>query len=440
MRTAPRGAVFFGAVTGVAFLPKSPRTQGRRRAYCRDNPARMKKRILYIEGNIDGTVGGSYFVLFDLASRLDRSKFEPIVGFHRDNYLIEQFRANGIQTVLFEPHLPWVPKNPLVRALLAPLRKVVNVWRGVLGPAFRYARWLRKNPVDLINLNNSITRNHSWMLAARWTGTACTSHEMGICTRGEFDALTRFLGPRLDKVVCVSHAVHDNMKACGCDYPNTVVIHNGIDLARYQRRETPDELRRKHGIPADAEVTGVVGHIRYWKGQETIVRATALLKKEFPRIRVLLVGDSSESDRAYREKLETIARELDIVDNLVFTGFQKNAIDYMALMDVVAHTSVDPEPFGIVTLEAMSLAKPLVSTTHGGPAEVVVQGETGLLVDAGKPELLADAIASLLRDRARAAELGRKGLARLHEKFGIEKNVAANAAVYDEVLGSRRAG
>jgi glycosyltransferase involved in cell wall biosynthesis len=182
-------------------------------------------------------------------------------------------------------------------------------------------------------------------------------------------------------------------------------------------------------------VTGVVGHIRYWKGQEIMVRATALLKAEFPRLRCLLVGDSGESDRAYRDKIERLTHELGITENVIFTGFQRNAIDYMALMDVVAHCSVDPEPFGIVTLEAMSLAKPLVSTTIGGPAEVVVQGETGLLVDARKPELLANAIASLLRDREYAARLGRKGFARMHEHFGIEKNVAANSNVYDEILG-----
>jgi glycosyltransferase involved in cell wall biosynthesis len=271
------------------------------------------------------------------------------------------------------------------------------------------------------------------MLAARWTGTPCMTHEMGICT--EFDFLARYLGPRLERVVCVSHAVHDNMKQLGCDYPNTVVIHNGIDLSRYHRLETPEELRKKHGIAPDAEVVGVVGNIRVWKGQEIIVRATALLKKEFPRLRCLLVGQCGESDRDYGNKLRDICRELDIAENVIFTGFQRNAIDYMALMDVVAHTSIDPEPFGIVTLEAMSLAKPLVSTTIGGPAEVVVQGETGLLVDAGDPALLANAIATLLRDRAHAAELGRKGLARLHERFSIEKNVAENSAVYDEILG-----
>ncbi len=393
---------------------------------------RMKKKILYIEGNTDGTVGGSYFLLYDLVSRLDRERFEPIVGFHRENYLIERFKALGVETILFPGPNPWVLKNPLLGALLLPVKRLVNVFRNFLGPARARKQFLVDRKIDLVNLNNSITRNHAWMLAARWAGVPCMTHEMGI--NSKFSAMSRFFGKRLESIICLSHAIHDNMKALGCDYPNTRVIHCGIDLERYQRRETPAELRAKHNIPADSPVVGVVGNLRTWKGQEIMVRATALLKDRFPRLRCVLVGDCGERDKKYGEMLNNLCRELGVTEHVIFAGFQRNAIDYMGLMDVVAHTSIEPEPFGIVTLEAMSLSKPLVSTTIGGPAEVVVSGETGLLVEAGKPEQLANAIASLLADQARAAEYGRKGFARLQQHFGIAKNIAATTAVYRQVL------
>jgi len=393
----------------------------------------MKKRILYIEGNTDGTVGGSYYLLFDLVSRLDREKFEPIVGFHRDNFLIERFRAIGVETIVFSNPVPWVPKGFLFKTVLSPLKKLVNLYRGFFVPAREYARFLRDRKIDLINLNNSITRNHAWMLAARRTRTRCMTHEMGI--RLHFSKMARFFGKRLEKIVCLSHAIHDNMKRLGVDYPNTVVIHCGIDLERYHVNETPAQLRAKHNIPADSEVVGVVGNIRQWKGQVVMVRAAALLKPQFPKLRVLLVGDCGEADKSYGDMLANLCRELKLEDTVIFTGFQKNAIDYMGLMDVVAHTSVHPEPFGIVTLEAMSLSKPLVSTTHGGPAEVVVNGQTGLLVEAGKPELLAAAVASLLEDKSRATEFGRKGFERLTQHFGIRKNIDATMAVYHRILG-----
>jgi glycosyltransferase involved in cell wall biosynthesis len=110
----------------------------------------------------------------------------------------------------------------------------------------------------------------------------------------------------------------------------------------------------------------------------------------------------------------------------------------MELMDVVAHTSIHPEPFGIVTLEAMSRSKPLVSTTIGGPAEVVIDGSTGLLVEPGKPELLAGAIRRFLSDRTFAREAGKRGLQRLHADFSMEKNLSQTMQVYEDVFAASR--
>jgi glycosyltransferase involved in cell wall biosynthesis len=396
----------------------------------------MSKRVLYLEGNTDGTVGGSYYLMFDLVNRLDRTQYEPIVGFHRDNFLVERFRAAGIETIVFPRANPLNFRAAWLNKLLAPLKRVINVYRGLIAPALLHARFLRDRKIDMINLNNSITRNHPWMLASMLTGTPCVTHEMGL--NYSFSLTSRFFGKRLDRVICLSHAIHNAMRDCGIDYPNIQVIHCGIDITRYEIKETPDALRRKHSIPADAPVVGVVGNIRRWKGQETLVRATAQLVRDYPNLRCLLVGDCGEADRAYGEELNRLCREFGIEQNVIFTGFQRNAIDYMELMDVVTHTSIHPEPFGIVTLEAMSRSKPLVSTTIGGPAEVVVSGQSGLLVDAGKPELLAQAIDSFLKDRERAAQIGRAGLERLKSHFSMQKNLDQTMEVYAQVLGADR--
>jgi glycosyltransferase involved in cell wall biosynthesis len=392
----------------------------------------MAKRILFLEGNTDGTVGGSYFLMYDLVSRLDRSVYQPIVGFHRDNFLIERLRAAGIEVVLFPRPTPLTFKAPWLNTLLAPFRKLINVYRGLIAPALVQARFLKEQKIDLVNLNNSITRNHSWMLAAQLAGKKCVTHEMGI--NMSYSWGSRFFGKRLERVICLSHAIHNGMRKCGVDFPNIMVIHCGIDLSRYHIVETPQVLREKYRIPANSPVIGVVGNVRQWKGQETLVRATALLKPAYPDIRCILVGDCGEADRAYGALLERLCQELGIVDNVIFAGFQRNAIDYMELMDVVTHTSVHPEPFGIVTLEAMSRAKPLVSTTIGGPAEVVISGETGLLVEPGKPELLAAAVNTFLSDMERARAIGRRGYDRLHSHFSMQQNLDKTMQVYSQLL------
>jgi glycosyltransferase involved in cell wall biosynthesis len=392
----------------------------------------MTKKILFLEGNTDGTVGGSYWLMYDLVKGLDRAKYTPIVGFHRDNFLVEKLRNDGIEVVIFPDPPPFSFGSKLLNTVLAPIKRLVNIQRRFLAPAKAHERFLRERQIDLVNLNNSITRNHPWMLAALRARIPCITHEMGI--NEHYDAMSRYFGKRLQKVISLSHAIHDAMKKDGVDLPNVEVIHCGIDIARYKIIETPAVLREKYGIDPKSPIIGVVGNIRFWKGQETLVRALPIVKQKFPDVRCLLVGDTTEGDREYREKLERLARESGTSENLVFAGFQRNAIDYMELMDVVTHTSVHPEPFGIVTLEAMSRSKPLISTTIGGPAEVVISGETGLLVDAGKPELLAAALIDLLSDRERAADMGRKGHQRLLDHFGLQKNLERTMDVYAQIF------
>lgn len=392
----------------------------------------MTKRILFIEGNRDGTVGGSYFVLLDLIRNLDRSRYQPIVGFHRENYLMDTFRASGAEVVLFDNLKPVQFGSPFLNRALLPLKKLGNLHRGLFAQARVHAKYLRERKIDLINLNNSMTRNQAWMLAARQVGIPCITHEMGI--NQSYSLISRWLGRRLDRIIAVSHAVHQAMRSRGVDFPNIQVIHNGIDLGRYQLQQTPEQLRQKHGIPAGVPVIGVVGNIREWKGQETLVRATALLADKYPGIRCLLVGDCGKADQAYGERLERIGKELNIDRQIILTGYQRNAIDYMELMDVVTHTSIHAEPFGIVTLEAMSRSKPLVSTTIGGPAEVVVNGESGLLVDPGKPEDLARAVDRFLGDPEFARLTGKRGYERMASHFSMKQTIDKTMAVYAEVL------
>lgn len=395
----------------------------------------MTLRILYVEGNNDGTVGGSYYALLDLALALDRTRYEPVVLFHHENLVAERLRAAGIRVLVHPPPRPFVFGHAWMNKRLSWFKRLVNLYRGFIRASVRYAVFLRRENIGFVNLNNSITWNHPWMVAALLTGTPCITHEMGINDR--FSPLSRFLGRRLDAIICVSRAVLDGMRKCGIDYAGMTVIHCVFDAKRCVLRTNADELRQEYGIPPDAPVIGVIGNVKEWKGQETIVRATAALCRSHPELRCVLVGGTSPVDQWYLDRLKSLCRQLDIEKNVVFTGFQPNPIDYMRLMDVVAHTSTDPEPFGIVLLESMLVAKPLVSTTIGGPAEIVVNGVTGLLVEPGAPDKLADAVDTLLRNPDAAAEMGRNGRARLESEFALERTVSKTTAVYERVLRDR---
>ena len=270
----------------------------------------MRKKIFFLEGNTDGTVGGSYYLMYDLVMGLDREKFDPVVGFHTDNILVPKLRAVGIETFVLPVPRPFSFGSPVVDRVLHPIKGTVNFFKRFVFHGFRLSRFLRKQKFDLVNLNNSIMRNHFWMLAAMLSGTKCMTHEMGI--NDHFSFLSRFFGKRLEAIICLSYAIRDNMFSLGVDYPNISVIHCGIDPDRYQIVEQPDELRRKFEIDDNARVIGVVGNVKYWKGQETIVRAMASLKEDFPDLVCILVGGTSELDMEYLNRQKKLCRDLGI--------------------------------------------------------------------------------------------------------------------------------
>lgn len=399
----------------------------------------MTKKILYCEGNPDGTIGGSYYCLYDLVNNIDKTKYVPIVMFRTDNLLIPKLRNDGIETHIFEKPKAMnirlitkkYPKSlRMVFNLFIPLQKFYNfVYRFII-PALKIAFYLKRNRFDLVHLNNAIVRNYDFMLAAKIARIKCLTHERGINIY--YPKTARFYGKRLEAIITISNAVKNNLKSHGINYSNVITIYDCIDPTRLQLKKSPEEIRNLFGIKSSSPIIGVVGNIKEWKGQETVIRATALIKKERPDIKCFLVG--AVSDERYAKRLSMICSEKGLEQNIIFTGFQEHVADFMNVMDVVIHSSIDPEPFGIVNLEAMALKKPVVSTNIGAPPEVIVDGKTGLLVTPRDPEELATAVIDLLSDRNMRSRMGKAGYERLCEKFTLSINVQQTEALYNKIF------
>lgn len=398
------------------------------------------KRILYVEGNVDGTVGGSYYVLYDLVINLDKTRYCPVVLFYFDNFVATMLREKGIETYILQRPEPFIfplknSKNLMGKTLyqcFRPLQRIINIAKRLLIPAIQLRRFLKTKKIDLVDLNNSVTRNHEWMLAAQLAGVACMTHVMGI--NKHFSWMSRFFASRMKAIITVSRQVQSNMQQHGLDYPHIITIHNGIDLNRYQISRQPNDVRKQFNIPEQIPLIGVIGNIKYWKGQETVIRATALIKKEFPDIRCLLVGAVAKNDLEYYEYLVKLIEDLSLKETVIFTGFQNNPLDFINTMDIVIHPSIDPEPFGIINLEAMYLSKPVISTTIGAPPEIFENTVSGVLIDPGNPEILARECLLLLRFPEKAKKLGQNGYKRLMSNFTIDINVKKTENIYDKLL------
>lgn len=396
----------------------------------------MKLRVLYVEGCRDGTVGGSHVSLLTMLSNLDRERFEPIVVFYDEHHVAAALRAMEIDVRVLPNERPFgfgadAGGGALPFAtLVAPLRRLLNLVWYFLRPALAAAWFLRRNAISVVHLNNSINTNHEWLLGARCAGVGIVCHERGISPK--LNRTARLLGGGPVVHVCISREIRQALVDGGMSAERSLVVYNGIDTRYVTPQRDAAEVRASSGILADAPIVGVVGNIKRWKGQEVAVRATALLVPRWPTIRCLLVGGAAPAD-SYRRELELLARKLGIERNLIFTGFTQHAADYLNVMDVVVHPSIEPEPFGRVNIEAMYLRKPVVATRIGGPTEIFNDGHDGYLVEPNRPDLLAERLGQLIADADLRRTIGERAQATVTERFMITGAMQVLQRLYEQL-------
>jgi glycosyltransferase involved in cell wall biosynthesis len=201
-------------------------------------------------------------------------------------------------------------------------------------------------------------------------------------------------------LIAVSFATRDAHAARGMDADRVVVVHNGVDLVKYQPRPRRGWLRQELMLPGTAVLAATIGQIGLRKGQDVLAAAAPLIVQRAPNVHFLLIGERSST------KAESVEFELNIDRQFASNhlsaqfhrlGYRDDIPDLMPEIDLIIHPA-SQEPFGRVLLEATACGVPVVATSVGGTAEIVVDNVTGRLVPPRDPQLLANAVADLIAD------------------------------------------
>lgn len=253
-------------------------------------------------------------------------------------------------------------------------------------------------------------------LAGWLAGTPVIWHLRDILTAEHFSGLNRRLVTLwsrlfLSRVICNSRATKDAFVAAGGPEDKAVVIHNGIDPSPFEApAQDPSTVRAQLGLPLDAPLVGVFSRLAAWKGQDVLIDALG----ELPGVHAVIVGDAMFApDHAYKSNLIAQVRNAGMSDRVHFLGFRDDVPTLMQCVDVVAHTSSQPEPFGRVIVEGMLARRPVVATRAGGAIELIDDGVNGVLVRPGDASDLARGIRHAL-DRAEALSAEGRQHARQH--------------------------
>jgi sugar transferase (PEP-CTERM/EpsH1 system associated) len=283
-----------------------------------------------------------------------------------------------------------------------------------------------------------IVHTHAWgtlvegLVAARLARVPAVVHgEHGtLQTKPHQRWVQRLAWERADVILSVSSRLAERMaREVGFPLARIRTIRNGVDLARFRSGDR-DAARLALGIPPGALVVGTVGRLVPVKDQRTLVAAAAALRGVFPQLRVLLVGDGPLTNDLHRQ-----VQALGLGDVVRLLGNRADIERVLPALDVFVLSSLS-EGMSNTIQEAMASGLPVVATDVGGARELVVAGQTGLLVPAGQPQAMADAVEALLRAPSDRAAMGDAARRRAEAEFSLQRMIGDYERVYLE-LGAR---
>jgi len=227
--------------------------------------------------------------------------------------------------------------------------------------------------------------------------------------------------------IAASEAIADILAADGIPRPRIVTVHEGIDVERVEHVE-PVSVHAEFWLPTHAPVVGNIGALVAHKGQRHFIDAAALVVRDVPDARFVILGEGE-----LRDTLEHQVKHLHLERHVFLPGFRPDVLALLKGFDVFVMSS-EAEGLGTSILDAMACAKPVVGTNAGGIPEVVEHEVTGFVVPTHDPKTMAAAIVALLRDPERRARLGAAGLARVRERFTVERMVLGTLGVYERAI------
>jgi glycosyltransferase involved in cell wall biosynthesis len=300
-----------------------------------------------------------------------------------------------------------------------------------LPAAWQLSRVIRELQPDLVHAHDP----HGVAAAATALSIASPPRRPALVASRRVDfhlnvnAFSRWKYQKVDRFIAASGAIRAMLLEDGIAPERVVIIHEGIDVERVTAAE-PVNVREEFWFPPHSLIVGNIAALVPHKGQRFLVEAAALVVREMPEARFLLLGEGE-----LRETLEGQIRHLHLAKHVVLTGFRADVLRVLKGLDLFVMSSVS-EGLGTSLLDAMAAGRPIVATRAGGIPEVVAHGETGLLVAPRDAEALAGAILELLRDPARRQRFAAAGLARVRERFSVDRMVDETLAVYGALAGT----
>lgn len=377
-------------------------------------------RVLFFEPYPMG-LGGNFLTQRLILERLNRERFQPIVVAPVEGVVLDRFRSMGVECVVMPPPggLGRYGGAVLRDGLLGRFKSAYDLLRY----NFQLAHFFRKQKIDIV-YTNCVRAQLSVGLAPILLRVPSLLYIKGALDNPLIDFLCFILA---SKILFQSSQNRDDRYSLFVNWfrRKIDILKPGMDPAVITevKRRDHSPLRKELDIRPDCLNIVVLGQLYRPKGQHLAIEALSRLIIEFPQVRLYLVGDHViEEYRPYRAELETLITRYDLCSQVRFTGWRKDALDIVSLMDIVIHPSFS-EGFSGALLESMALGKPVIASAVGGSREAIKDRCNGYLVDSGDVDAITLRLRALLSSSELRETLGREAQRTVFSDFQIDDKV-----------------
>ncbi len=387
------------------------------------------KSILFIHQSAE--LYGSDKTMLYFLSELDKSKYLPIIILPFDGPLKIELEKNNIKVVI-------APVLKLYRKMFTPKN------------LFTFFKEYKKG----IEILSELHRKHNFKLVYTHTLAALIGiffakkfkikhlwHVQEIIAKPKIFNLAF---KKMLSVKCNHKIVYDSIATMNFWVNNNKIltakseaVWNGIDvknIPHFTNAET-QEVRQNYFLSNNNElIITLVGRINSWKGQQLLLDAFKILEIKNNNIKLVYLGSAPPNQEIFELDLKNKIKEYQLDNKVIIIPFQNQISKFWNSIDIAIVPSTEPEPFGMVVIEAMLAKKPVVASNHGGPTEIVVNNETGLLFEPNNETALAEAIQKLIQNDDLRKSFGENGFQRVLKTFSLENHVNHFEKIFEEII------
>ena len=380
-----------------------------------------KKKVLQVIPKLG--YGGAETGCFDLAHYLHENKFGSYIA-TSGGPLIKYINKKKVKVL----RLPVQSKNPIMILINSLILSLIIVFLNI----------------DIVHARS---RAPAWSC---FIATKITRRKFVTTFHGTYNfksSLKKWYNSvmvRSDLVIAGSNFIFSHIKENYSKYLYTkkkfLVIFRGINTDYFDPKKIKDTdkklLKKKWNIEESKKINLLPGRLTEWKGQEIFIEAINILKKSLPDLDfVAIILGSDQGRKIYKKKLVRLVEQYRLNNEIIF-------VDHLELMpiayeisDVVVSSSVEPEAFGRISVEAQSMEKPIIASNIGGSNETIINNKTGFLFEAGNSKNLGAKLSEILNlSEVTLNGIGAEGRKNVIKKFNVEKMCNSTYSEYKKLL------